>query len=351
MIWNFLVPHIKELEKRGHYVECACSETGPFYNDLIDIHGIKMNKINFKRTPYSFKNYLGYKRVCKIIKEKRFDTIFCHEPVGGAVGRLAGHKTKCKVVYMAHGFHFYKGAPKSRIFYYWIEKWLSKYTDTLITINQEDYALAKKKFCAKYCVKVNGVGVDTSKFYSEKDNIIRQELGLKKDTTIILSVGELIKRKNHIAVINSLRFSNDSQLIYVIAGDGKLGNWLKRRITKMGLSDRVFLLGYRKDISRLCNSSDIFVLPSIHEGLSVALMEAMACGLPVVASRIRGNVDLIDDGEGGYLVKTSDSFAYESSFQKLMDNNKRMQMGNYNKDKLLQFDISMVKEQIAHLFD
>ena len=109
MIWNFLIPHINELQKCGYYVECASSKTGEFFNNLISYHNIIMNEIPFERSPYSVNNFRAYKLLCKIIKDKEFDTVFCHEPVGGAIGRLAGHKCGCRVVYMAHGFHFYKG--------------------------------------------------------------------------------------------------------------------------------------------------------------------------------------------------------------------------------------------------
>lgn len=84
MIWNFLVPHIKNLESNGYYVECASSVTGDFYRNLENLHNIKMNKIDFERSPYKYSNFKAYKELCKLIKSKKFDIIFCHEPVGGA---------------------------------------------------------------------------------------------------------------------------------------------------------------------------------------------------------------------------------------------------------------------------
>lgn len=351
MIWNFLIPHIKELEKRGHYVECACSYSDQFYTRLKSEHNIKMNIVCFNRSPFKVKNIKAYRQLVCLLKKKKFDTIFCHEPVGGAIGRLAGKKCGCRVVYMAHGFHFYKGAPKKRFIYYLVEKILSRYTDTLITINQEDYECALHKFYAKKCIKVDGVGVDTSKFVVSRTDFLRTELALKQNSLILLSVGELIKRKNHIAIIKSLSKHKDVDLIYAVAGEGKLRKWLSKMINKFGLNGRVFLLGYRSDINALCNSADVFVLPSIHEGLSVALMEAMACGLPVVASQIRGNVDLVDNDLGGFLVKTNDSEGYFNSFAKLLDADVRQRLGNYNKSKIKKFDISIIKEQISKLFD
>ena len=353
MIWNFLVPHIKELEKNGYYVECACSVTGDFYNNLVEKFGIKMNEIPFERSPYNFKNILAYKKLCKLIKEKDFDTVFCHEPVGGAMGRIAGHRYNCKVIYMAHGFHFFKGAPKSRIIYYWIEKLLSNYTDVLITINQEDYEAALK-FKAKKCYKLNGIGVDTSKFKAGKSlkNYLNNEFDLPEDSIKILSVGELIPRKNHEVIIRAIAKMNNPKVYYFIAGDGELKVYLQQLIKKLNLDRNVFLLGYRTDISKLCNSSDICAMPSVHEGLSVALMEAMGCGMPIVASRIRGNVDLIDDKKGGYLCETYNIDSYVKAIEKMIVISDRLnELGVYNQKIVKNFDIISVKKQLIQLLE
>ena len=353
MIWYFLVPHIKELEDRGYYVECASSITGAFFDNLVRIHGIKMNEISFERSPYRLSNIKAYKALCYLIKEKKFDTIFCHEPVGGAMGRLAGHHCGCKVVYMAHGFHFYKGAPKSRKLYYLVEKFLSKYTDILVTINQEDYE-ASLRFHAQKYFKTNGIGVDTNKFKvcTEDRNYIKKEFNLPDDAVVMLSVGELIPRKNHEVIIKALSKIGVDNLFYMIAGDGEIKKDLERIINEHKLNDRVFLLGYRTDISLLCNSADIFALPSIHEGLSVALMEAMGCGKPVIGSKIRGNVDLIDENKGGFLVDTYDVDGYAQRIKLLFsDEETRLRMGKYNTDKVKMFDIEPVKEQIFAIID
>ena len=349
MIWNFLIPHVKELEKNGHYIECACSQTGVFFNDLADKYQIKMNRVPFKRSPYSFKNIVAYKCVRKLIREKAFDTIFCHEPVGGAIGRLAGHKERCRVVYMAHGFHFYKGAPKSRIIYYWIEKWLSRYTDTLITINNEDYEISQT-FNAKKCIKIDGVGIDTSKFiYDPNHDYLRKELKIDSNTIIFLSIGELIKRKNHKSFIKAIALCNDSRCIYVIAGDGEREQSLKKLVTKLQVENKVFFLGYRRDINNLCNAADIFVIPSIHEGLSVALMEAMACGKPVIASKIRGNVDLIIPDKGGLLVNTFDVNGYKDAIKEITNSPKNY--ATFNMHYIENYDVKYIVKKIGKIFE
>ena len=346
MIWNFLVPHIEEFIKEGYSVECACSETGPFFDNLKREYGIVLHRIDFKRSPYSFKNIKAYHQLKKLVIDRNINIVFCHEPVGGAMGRLVGHKMNCKVIYMAHGFHFYKGAPKFSTVYYWVEKYLSKYTDALITINQEDYKAAQNFYAAERYL-LPGIGVDISKFVSRPDPAyLRKELGIASNETILLSVGELIPRKNHSTVIDAIAKLEEPKIHYVIAGEGELEQALVQKVSSLNLKN-IHFLGYRTDINMLCNSADIFIMPSLQEGLSVALMEAMSCGLPVIASKIRGNTDLIDEGKGGILVDAKDSSMYMKAIGLLIhDPEKRKQMGSFNKIKVKKYSIENVKRQL-----
>lgn len=180
---------------------------------------------------------------------------------------------------------------------------------------------------------------------------MRKELFLKDDDYILFSVGELIARKNHIVVIDALKKLNNPHIHYAIAGDGVLFDFLKEKIKKSGLENQVHLLGYRTDINRLCNSTDVFIIPSLHEGLSVALMEAMACGKPIIASKIRGNVDLIDDGIGGILVNATDVDGYSKAILKCYNSPLEMeQYGNYNTEKIKDFDEKKVKDQLSAIY-
>lgn len=346
MIWNFLVPHIIRLEKEGCQVSCAASETGFFYKELID-KGIQMNKIPFSRSPYSFSNISAYKKLCALVQKEKYDVIFCHEPVGGAMGRIVGNKYGCRVVYMAHGFHFYKGAPRVSRLYYWVEKILSKKTDLLITINQEDY-LASKKFYANKTALVNGIGVDTNKFKNENSDYLRKTYNLPDDAIILLSVGELIPRKNHLTIIEAMKSFKGESVYYFIAGDGPLEGDYHKKIEFYHLHSQVYLLGFCRNINDLCNSCDIYVFPSVQEGLSLALMEAMACAKPIVASRIRGNVDLIKDDE--YLVDTYDRLKYVDVIRRLINDSKlRESVGKKNKEIVANFDTSIIEDKLVDL--
>lgn len=354
MIWNFLVPHIKELEQKGLYVECASSITGDFYKNLVEKHGIKMNEIPFARSPYSIKNLQAYKALCKLIKEKNFDTIFCHEPVGGVLGRIAGCKNNCKVIYTAHGFHFYKGAPLLNwLLYYPVEKWLAHYTDALITINQEDYVLAKRKMKLRNGGKVYyvpGVGVDNRKFsratIDKADK--RRELGIPEDAVLLLSVGELNNNKNHETVIRAIA---DMNVYYIIAGQGALQQHLENLIETQNLQNRVKLLGFRTDVKELYEAADIFVFPSFREGLSLSVMEAMASGLPCVASKIRGNIDLLANGEGGFLCNPQNASEFAEKLNLLAANVAlREKMGRTNQMTIQKFSTETVIKEMQSIY-
>lgn len=311
MVDQFLMPSIKLLQEMGYDVRVACNfingntcsdEKIAQLKEKLSECGARFVQIDFSRNVMKIKeNALAYKQIKKLLSRDAYDIIHCHSPIGGLLTRMAARKARKKgtrVFYTAHGFHFYKGAPlKNWLLYYPVEKICAHFTDVLITINQEDYALAQKKMRAKQVEYVPGVGIELTKFgqAAVDKNAKRKELNIPEEATLLLSVGELNENKNHETVIRAIK---DLDVYYIIAGKGDLQEHLQSVINDLELTDRVKLLGFRGDVFELCHAADIFVFPSFREGLSVSVMEAMACGLPVVCSQIRGNIDLIDENGG-----------------------------------------------------
>jgi glycosyltransferase involved in cell wall biosynthesis len=281
----FLVPHIKMLIDKGHQVDIACNITTEL-NPLIDEMGCKVHHVEFSRNPFSINNILAYKKIKKIINRENYSIIHTHTPNASAIVRLACRKNKkIKIVYTAHGFHFYKGAPlKNWLIFFPVEFWLSKFTDTIITINQEDYIRAKHLLRPNKVEYMPGVGVDIRKIHDVKVDKLRKikEIGLPEDAFILLSVGELNRNKNHEVIIKSLARLKDSRVHYVICGSGNLKTKLENLAKKLDVSAKVHLLGHRSDIYEFYKIANVFVFPSFREGLSVALMEAMVCPLFVL---------------------------------------------------------------------
>lgn len=350
----FLMPHINLLNDEGYIVDIATNICGKEIKDLDSLCNTITN-IDFSRNPLSKSNIKAYEDIKSLIKKNNYDLIYVHTPIASAITRLACRDiSNTKIIYFAHGFHFFKGAPlKNWIIFYPIEKYLSRYTDVLVTINNEDYIRASKKLKANKTVMINGVGIDLDSIESvivNNDNK-RKELGLKKEDIVLLSVGELNANKNHIEVIKAIdMMKNKNNIKYLICGKGNKKDYLISFIKNHNLENNVKLLGYRNDIIELCKISDIFVFPSKREGLPVSVMEAMACGLPVICSDIRGNKDLIDK-EGGLKVKKNNYEYYLDSINKLVENKSlRNRYGSYNLIKANEYNLDTVLEDVKNIF-
>jgi glycosyltransferase involved in cell wall biosynthesis len=258
MAYHFLTPHIKNLIDDGYTVELACANLDG-YDALLRsrltgkyetfIHYVRLNRV-----PFKLSNIKGYFDIKKLIEKGNYDLISTNEPVMGVITRLAARKERrrgTKVIYTAHGFHFFKGGPlKNWIVYYPIERLMSLLTDVLVTINKEDYERAKK-FNVKKVYYIPGIGLDTKK-YSEctvDKNNKRLEIGIPVDAIMLFSVGELGTRKNHEVAIRALARATNKNLFYVISGEGDLEQYLKNLCKELGIANRVKFLGYRKDIA------------------------------------------------------------------------------------------------------
>lgn len=307
MIEQFNKNNILLLVKNGYEVHVAgnflkgnpiSDERLADFKKWLEMYHGKWFHISAMRNPMDLNNYRAYKQVLKLVFKYQYEFIHCHTPIGAVLGRIVAHKTHTSIIYTAHGFHFYNGAPlKNWLLYYPVERFLSRWTDILVLINEEDYKRAKKAFHAKKTAYIPGVGVDIKKLQADTvaKEVKRAELNIPKQAIVLLSVGELTAGKNHKNAIRAIDKIKDKRIVYLICGRGEKEGELRMLIETLGLTEQVRLLGFRTDIPELLQMADLFVFPSLREGLSVALMEAIACKLPVICSKIRGNVDLVTD--------------------------------------------------------
>ncbi len=317
MIDQFNMPNIELLQSMGYDVDVACNfkEGNTCSKEVIHklIKRLKaMNvgyfQIDFSREATNMSRHIkSYRQVYYFMKKNGYAFVHCHSPIGGVIGRLAGGLTHTKVIYTAHGFHFYKGAPlKNWLLYYPIEKFCSYVTDTLITINKEDYNFAKEKMHAKHVEYVPGVGVDIEKFSPKADaeqnrKSIREELGISDEEIFILSVGELNENKNHELIIRVIAQMHDTLIHYAIAGQGGKREYYENLINELGVNKQIHLLGYRSDIPQLDQSADVFAFPSLREGMGLAAIEALSAGTPVCGMNTRGTREYVINAKTGYL--------------------------------------------------
>ncbi|MYL69897.1 glycosyltransferase [Halobacillus litoralis] len=305
----FHIPYMQWFKKQGWEVHVAAN--GNMELPYVDVK----YDIPIQRSPFAHKNIEAYRILRYLIRENQYQIVHCHTPMGGTLARLAARSARkrgTKVIYTAHGFHFCKGAPLPNwLLYYPIERKLASYTDCLITINQEDFQLAKKRFKTKHIEHVNGVGVNTDEFkplsINEKTKA-RKSYGYKPDDFLLFYAAEFNKNKNQKLLIEALaRINNSGQNIkLLLAGKGKLQDKCKQLAEELGVRENVRFLGYVKDIKKIVSVCDVAVGSSLREGLPVNIMEAMACGLPVVATFNRGHAELVVNHRNGYIVPVHD---------------------------------------------
>ncbi|MGG0726049.1 glycosyltransferase family 4 protein [Bacillus mycoides] len=330
----FHLPYMKWFAEQGWEVHVAANGNMqlPYVNQKYNIP--------FQRSPIRSQNFHAYKKLMSIIDKNKYNIIHCHTPMGGVIARLAARKSRkkgTKVVYTAHGFHFCKGSPYMNwLLYYPIERILASHTDCLITINQEDYDLAvKHRFPVKDIKLVHGVGIDVQRF-TPVTEIEKRELklqyGYKSQDFLMFYAAEFNKNKNQSFLIHVLaQLKNEMpHAKLLLAGEGPLMEECKKIATQLGVTNMVHFLGYRNDIASLLQMCDLAVASSYREGLPVNIMEAMACGLPVVATDNRGHRELIINNNNGWIVDRDDIKAMADRIKGISINPKVLaQMGQY----------------------
>lgn len=351
----FHLPYLKWFKEQGWEVHVAAS--GSIDLPYVD----KKYDIPIQRSPIKRTNIQALKELKAIIDQHHYQIIHCHTPMGGMLCRLAAgqaRKIGTKVIYTAHGFHFCKGAPLFNwLIYYPIEKGLARYTDCLITINEEDYNLAiKHKFKAQKVEHVHGVGVDTNQYKQiseEEKRERRRSYGYHSDDFLLFYAAELNKNKNQRLLLHALSLLREEvpNAKLLLAGDGNLLNMCKELAVRLGVEDMVHFLGFRKDIQDLLSICDVAVASSLREGLPVNIMEAMASGLPVVASDNRGHRELIKDQVNGYVIPPSDSQKFAERLIELAQvNEKRKKMGLEGMNRMKAYSLSQVSLELNAVY-
>lgn len=356
MTMMFFPEQVKKLLAEGHSVDIATNMTDPLI-PAYDSMDVKIHHIPFSRSPFSRDNLTAYRLLKRLVEQEHYDIVHCHTPNAAMVTRLACRKVRkqgTRVIYTAHGFHFFKGAPlKNWLMFYPVEKFCSYFTDTLITINSEDYALAQKKMHAKEVCYVPGVGIDVSRISAVSVNRSkkRAEIGVPENALLLLSVGETNANKNHQLVIKALAKLGNPKVHYAVAGVGNQSENLLALAKSLGVEKQYHYLGFRTDVFELDKCADIFCFMSYREGLGLAALEAMICGLPLLTSNVHGINDYSIDGETGYKCSPNDVETLCLNVKKLVENQQtRETMGAHNKNAVLKFSLQNVLEEMGKIY-
>lgn len=365
MIDQFNKDNIKVLQDLGYEVHVATNFDNPgtitieratHLKEYLDGEKVTFFQVDFDRSPLNITKFRNaYKQLKEISEINKYDLVHLHSPIGGIIGRMIFRKHQTKIIYTAHGFHFFKGAPlKNWLIYYPIEKYFSKYTDMLITINSEDYHLGKNKLKAKKIEFINGVGVDTEKFkLLNTSNIknIRKQNGFKSNDFLLIYVGELSDRKNQNELINVMEQIQQPEIKLLLVGKGSLEKELRQRVNSMNLQESIYFLGYRSDISELMGMCDLVVSSSKQEGLPVNLIEGLCEGKPLIVSNCRGNRDLVKENINGFIIEKNDIMTFKEKILLLYTNSElRDSLSNGSVNLSLKYTSKKIKSEMKKLY-
>lgn len=350
----FLIPHIEMLLDNGYEVDCACSIDKPVDKELQN-KGVKIFEVPFSRNPLGIGNIKAFMRLMELQRINNYDIVHVHTPIAAIYGRLLklGY-SNLKTIYTAHGYHFLKGGSKlSWLIYYPIEKIMAKFTDVIININKEDFEITKEKLKPRSSYFLNGVGLDLSKYKKlSKDEILekKKELGINDNDFVVLMIAELNKNKNHIQLINAIEILKEkySNIKALCIGDGQNKEILNESIISKNLQNDIFMLGYREDVNKLINISDIGILMSYREGLPRNIMEFMASGRKVIATNIRGCRDLLCNETIGTLVNVGDYEETAKAIEKYyLSRDREFNVSN----EIKKYDIESVNSELLKIYE
>lgn len=359
-ICQFHLPYLQMLQEQGHEVHVAAHDNLAVKNGLQLKYCDRHIEIPFERSPCDPRNAKAYRQLRNLLDREHYDVIVCNTPVGGILTRLAARtdrKQGTRVIYIAHGFHFYKGASKKNwAMFYPLEKEMARMCDVVVTINEEDYELAKKHFPGKV-ERIHGVGVWEDRYHpaaAEEQAEMRRKEGLAENDFAVICTGELNENKNQKTLIAAAALLKERipNLKVLLAGNGPKEQDLRDQIAAENLEDVVKLLGYRTDLEKVVPAVDVVVSCSKREGLGLNVIEAMLCKKPVVAAINRGHVELVEDGENGYLIEPEDVPAYADRLLKLFrDPKERQAMGEAGYQKAQAYTVCSVKNEMKTILN
>lgn len=360
----FLLPYARHFRALGWQVDglasgaSACPECGGAFNTSFDIE--------WTRNPGDLHAVMrGARRVREIVTHNDYDIIHVHTPVAAFVTRYAlrNRPSRQKIVYTAHGFHFHEyGRRFSNFLFRGLERLAGRWTDHLVVINREDEqeALRFGLVPAERLTFLPGVGVDLAKYSAEKvstDEVaaLRRSLGVQPEETLLLMIAEFLPGKRHADALAALKKLNRRDVHLALAGTGPGEASIRDLRRRLGLESQVHMLGYRRDIPQLLAAANGFLLPSEREGLPRSMLEAMALGVPLIGTDIRGVRDLLAHGAGlrvpvgdvSALANAMAVLADDSAKARAMGDAARRAVQEYSIDKLLRLHEQLYARVLA----
>ncbi|HLK48477.1 MAG TPA: glycosyltransferase family 4 protein [Bryobacteraceae bacterium] len=269
---------------------------------------------------------LGY--FWRFCRKQQFDLVITHTSKGGFLGRVAARLAGVPhIVHHAHGFSFNRPlSPRATQFFVALERFAAGMGDLIVAVNEQQRRLAVElgvEKPEKTCTIPNGI--DLRPFAEADGESIRKRLGFDSSAFLIGAVGRLAPQKGFAHLIHAipdvLRSAPSAQ--FIVAGDGELRDELLREADRAGVTRHIHFIGFQRDVVGLLAALDVFVQPSLWEGLSISLIEALAAGKPIVATDIEGNREVVDDGMTALIVPPADPGALSRALISLAEDRDR----------------------------
>jgi|SRR5215472_2378121 len=297
--------------------------TDSVFQRAVRQHGLGVVSLDVVRRPIRpLWDLGGLVRLSIFLRRGRYGIVHTHTSKGGFVGRLAARLAGVPViVHTAHGFAFHERSPRSvRVFYSALERIASRWCDRIVSVSHFHRRWALELgICSssKILAIPNGIAALANSEIPRAE--LRSQLGVRDRDLLILSMARLAPDKGleYLIETATILLRSERQFQIVIAGEGPVRAQLEDLARNLGVADWVTFLGFREDVSDLLAACDLVVLPSLREGLSIALLEAMAAGKPIIATSIGSHKELASQAEIARLVPPADAPALCEAIQQI----------------------------------
>lgn len=356
MLRAFLLPIAAHFRRLGFRVDAAAR--GATEDAEVVASFDRVWDVPWSRAPFERDNSRAPSVVRSILERERYDLFHVHSPVAAFLGRLGARlaNTSTRIVYTAHGFHFHpEGDRLLNAGFLTLEALASLVTDQLVVMNAHDHQAALRFMPRDRLELMPGIGIDLAAYSAlavpdESVAGLRAELGLRANDLVVLVVAEFIPRKRHVDVIEAFANLSTKEATLVLVGDGPLLDEV-RAFAREKLGERCRFIGFRQDVPRLLRISTALVLPSIQEGLPRCVLEAMAMGVPVIGSDIRGTRDLLQGG-AGVLVPARSPCALAAALEELLTRPElRDALAQAARQRILEYDLGVVLQRHERLYE
>ena len=346
---KILTSIVLNLDKKKYNVSVWCLREGGFFANKLVKEGIDFKILHISTS----RNPLSIYKLYKLFKAHKVDIIHTHAYSAGTIGRMSAFLAGVPVIISQNHsvYDYYNG------YYHFVEWLLSLITDRVICISDivNRFANETQRINAKKLITIHN-GINSEYTVSKKrTSCLRKELNISVDHSVICTIAHMEEHKGikYLLESASLLLESRKDITFLLVGEGALKEELKIHCTGLKIEKNVIFTGERSDIPEILSLTDIFVLPSLREGLPLTILEAMACGKPVITTNVGGVPEVVKDGVSGILVPPEDPEAIHSAMNELLDDREKLKKMGHNGKRVFSesFDSKTMIGKIEDLYD